>query len=150
MKVAVSACLLGVRCRFDGRSKPAGEVQRFLEEQGCEVVKICPEVMGGLSIPHPPHEQRVIGGHVRVVDAQGNDHTDAFEAGARIACKRAVEAGCTHAILKAKSPSCGVGDIYDGTFSDTLVQGDGIAAKKLKQAGLHVATEKDFRKVFGW
>ena len=150
MKVAVSACLLGVRCRFDGRSKPSSEVQQFLDAHGCEVVKICPEVMGGLSIPHPPHEQRVVDGCVRVVDSHGNDHTDAFEVGACTACKLAVDAGCTHAILKAKSPSCGVGQVYDGTFSDVLVPGNGVAAKKLKEAGLQIATEKDFRERFGW
>ena len=122
MKVAVSACLLGVRCRFDGRSKPSAEVQRFLEDHECQVVKICPEVMGGLSIPHPPHEQRVLDGRVRMVDAEGNDHTEAFEAGARSACALVCDSGCTHAILKAKSPSCGVGEVYDGTFSDALVQ----------------------------
>lgn len=103
MKVAVSACLLGVRCRFDGRSKPSVEVQRFLEGHECQVVKICPEVMGGLSIPHPPHEQRALDGRVRVVDAEGNDHTEAFEAGARSACALVCDSGCTHAILKAKS-----------------------------------------------
>lgn len=65
VKVAVSACLLGIRCRFDGRSKPSAEVQCFLEGHECQVVKICPEVMGGLSIPHPPHEQRVLDGQVR-------------------------------------------------------------------------------------
>ena len=148
MKIAVSACLLGVRCRFDGRSKSSGDVQRFLEENDCEVVKICPEVMGGLSIPHPPHEQKVVDGRIRVVDAEGNDHTDAFEAGACAACKLAAEAGCTHAILKAKSPSCGVGQVYDGTFTDTLVPGDGVAAKLLEEVGLKVATEKDFLDVF--
>lgn len=89
VKVAVSACLLGVRCRFDGRSKPSAEVQCFLEGHECQVVKICPEVMGGLSIPHPPHEQRVLDGQVRVVDAEGNDHTEAFEAG----CSRCLLAG---------------------------------------------------------
>lgn len=148
MKVAVSACLLGVPCRFDGCSKPSSEVQRYLDEHECHVVKICPEVMGGLSIPHPPHEQRVVEGRVRVVDAEGSDHTDAFEAGARVACRHACEAGCTHAILKAKSPSCGVGQVYDGSFTDTLVSGDGIATKMFKEAGLIVATEKDFRECF--
>lgn len=149
VKVAVSACLLGVRCRFDGRSKPSTEVQRFLEGHECQVVKICPEVMGGLSIPHPPHEQRVLDGQVRVVDAEGNDHTEAFEAGARAACSLVCESGCTHAILKAKSPSCGVGEVYDGTFSDVLVPGDGVATKMLKEAGVVVATEKNFRERFG-
>lgn len=149
VKVAVSACLLGVRCRFDGRSKPSAEVQCFLEGHECQVVKICPEVMGGLSIPHPPHEQRVLDGQVRVVDAEGNDHTEAFEAGARAACSLVCESGCTHAILKAKSPSCGVGEVYDGTFSDVLVPGDGVVAKMLKEAGVVVATEKNFRERFG-
>lgn len=149
VKVAVSACLLGVRCRFDGRSKPSAEVQCFLEGHECQVVKICPEVMGGLSIPHPPHEQRVLDGQVRVVDAEGNDHTEAFEAGARAACSLVCESGCTHAILKAKSPSCGVGEVYDGTFSDVLVPGDGVATKILKEAGVVVATEKNFRERFG-
>lgn len=148
MKVAVSACLLGVACRFDGRSKPSSEVQRYLDEHECQVVKICPEVMGGLSIPHPPHEQKVVQGHVRVVDAMGADHAEAFEAGACAACELARKAGCTHAILKAKSPSCGVGQVYDGTFTDTLVPGDGVAARMLEEAGLVVATEKDFQERF--
>ena len=149
VKVAVSACLLGVRCRFDGRSKPSMEVQRFLECHECQVVKICPEIMGGLPIPHPPHEQRVLDGQVCVVDAEGNDHTEAFEAGARAACALVCDSGCTHAILKAKSPSCGVGEVYDGTFSDVLVPGDGVATKMLKEAGVVVATEKNFRQRFG-
>lgn len=148
MKVAVSACLLGVPCRYDGRSKPSLQAQSFLAEHGCEVVKICPEVMGGLSIPHPAHEiQRTAEGY-RVVDRDGNDHTEEFESGARKACQCAKDAGCTHALLKAKSPSCGVGQVYDGTFSKTLVPGDGVAAAMLKEQGLIVATENDFDRVF--
>ncbi len=142
MKVAVSACLLGVPCRFDGRSKPSAAVQAFLERNNCEVVRICPEVMGGLSIPHPPHEQKLVAGQVRVVDSQGNDHTDMFLEGSRKACDAACAKGCTHAILKAKSPSCGVGEVYDGTFTDTLVPGNGIAAQMMIDAGMEVLTEK--------
>ena len=144
MKVAVSACLLGTPCRYDGRSKPSAAVREYLERCGCEAVPLCPEVMGGLSIPHPPHEVRCCDGARRVVDRDGRDHTDAFEAGARAACRRACEAGCTHAILKAKSPSCGVGEVYDGTFSGTLVPGGGLAAAALRDAGLVLATERDF------
>ena len=148
MKVAVSACLLGVPCRYDGKSKPSPQVQAYLEDHGCEVIKICPEVMGGLAIPHPAHEiQRTSEGR-RVVDRAGNDHTEAFETGARKACECAKAAGCTHALLKAKSPSCGVGQVYDGTFSKTLVPGDGVAAAMLKEQGLVVATENDFDQVF--
>ncbi len=143
MKVAVSACLLGVPCRFDGRSKPSAAVREFIERFDCEVVRICPEVMGGLSIPHPPHEQRLAAGRVRVVDSQGNDHTDLFLEGSRKACDAACAKSCTHAILKAKSPSCGVGEVYDGTFTDTLVPGNGTAAQMMIDAGMEVVTEKE-------
>lgn len=155
MKVAVSACLLGVPCRYDGRSKHDSRVQAFLEAgsyKGLPVSSclICPEVMAGLTIPHPPHEIVRDGQEeYRVVDEAGNDATEMFIEGARKACERACEAGCTHAILKAKSPSCGVGEVYDGTFSATLVSGDGIAAQMLRDAGICVATEKDFEIVFG-
>lgn len=148
MKVAVSACLLGVPCRYDGKAKPSSEVQQWLEQQGCEVVRICPEVMGGLAIPHPPHEQKQTAQGICVVDVQGANHTAQFEAGARKACTKAMDAGCTHAILKAKSPSCGVGQVYDGTFTDTLVEGNGVATQMLIDAGIKVATEKDFAEKF--
>lgn len=148
MKVAISACLLGVKCRYDGKSKPNEEVQRFANRNDVEVVRICPEVMGGLSIPHPANEQKHINGQVRVVDVAGTDNTAAFVAGAKCACQKALDGGCTHAILKAKSPSCGVGQIYDGSFSETLIEGNGMAAQALLDAGIICATEKNFLEVF--
>lgn len=150
MKVAVSACLLGVPCRFDGRSKPSAAVQELIERFDCEVVRICPEVMGGLSIPHPPHEQKLVGGRVHVVDSQGNDHTDMFLEGSRKACDAALAKGCSRAILKAKSPSCGVGEVYDGTFSDALVAGNGTAAQMMIDAGMEVVTEKEIEQRMGY
>lgn len=155
MKVAVSACLLGVPCRYDGRSKQDPRVQAFVETgslNGLPVsaCSICPEVMAGLTVPHPPHEiTQDDQGEYHVVDQAGNDATDVFEKGARIACRKALKAGCTHAILKSKSPSCGVGEIYDGTFTGTLMPGDGIATTMMRQVGMCVATEKDFEEVFG-
>lgn len=150
VKVAVSACLLGVPCRYDGASKPSDEVQDFLSRHQCEVVKVCPEVMGGMTIPHPPCEiKRSKDGTCTVVDDQGQDHSAAFEAGAQRACQLAMDHGCTHAILKAKSPSCGVGRVYDGTFSKTLVAGNGLAADLLEKAGIKLATEKDLQERFG-
>ncbi len=155
MKVAVSACLLGVPCRFDGRSKQDPRVQSFIEtgvHNGVpvSVCLICPEVMAGLSIPHPPHEiKQDDQGSYRVLDEWGQDATEIFIEGAQRACEKACRAGCTHAILKAKSPSCGVGEIYDGTFTGTLVPGDGIAARMLQEEGICVATEKDFERKFG-
>ena len=148
MKVAVSACLLGVPCRFDGSSKPSVAAQEFIERFDCEAVRICPEVMGGLSIPHPPHEQKLVDDQVRVVDSQGNDHTDIVLEGSRKACDTACAKGCTHAILKAKSPSCGVGEVYDGTFTDTLVPGNGTAAQMMIDAGMEVVTEKEIEQHF--
>ncbi len=146
MNIAVSACLLGVPCRFDGRSKPSAAVREFIARFDCQVVRVCPEVMGGLSIPHPPHEQKLVDGHICVVDSQGNDHTDMFLTGSRKACDTACAKGCTHAILKAKSPSCGVGQVYDGTFTDTLVPGNGTAAQMMLDAGMEVVTEKDIER----
>lgn len=147
--IAVSACLLGVACRYDGGSKPSQAVCDFIKTHDVNVVRICPEAMGGLSVPHPAHEITYDAqGNRRVVDAQGNDSTKAFEGGARAACRSAQRKGCTHAILKAKSPSCGVGEVYDGTFSKTVVDGDGLAAELLRNAGIKLATEKDFDQVF--
>lgn len=105
--------------------------------------------MGGLKIPHPPSEiQTDRLPEVVVCDAEGTDTTKAFELGAEMALNAAQQAGCSHAILKAKSPSCGVGKIYDGTFTDTLIEGNGIAAQAFIDAGIKVSTEEDFREVF--
>ena len=143
VRVAVSACLLGVPCRYDGKSKPSAAVQEFLNTHDCEVTKICPEVMGGLPIPHPAHEikqgttnQLSEKKSFCVVDKEGNDHTTEFIKGAEVAC--------------AKSPSCGVGQVYDGSFTKTLVPGDGVAASCMKENGIKVATEKNFKEVFSW
>lgn len=144
MRILVSACLLGEPCRFDGAAKPSAAVQEHLARTGAEVVAVCPEQMGGLSTPRPPHEiARAADGSRRVVDESGVDRTDAFEAGAQEACRVAAERGCTHAILKAKSPSCGVGRVYDGTFSGTLIAGVGVTAAALREAGLVLSTEED-------
>lgn len=147
MKIAASACLLGVPCRYDGRSKSDEDLASLLQDH--EVVRVCPEVMGGLSIPHPANElQSVAGepGSLRVVDTDGVDNTEAFFRGARKACERACESACTHAVLKSKSPSCGVGRVYDGSFTGTLVDGMGIAAKMMQEAGIEVMDEKDGKK----
>ncbi len=147
MKILVSACLMGVACRYDATSKPNASVREFLKNH--EPVLICPEVMGGLPIPHPPHEIRTAEADLRVCDAQGRDNAERFLAGARrvLACAR--EEGCGHAILKSKSPSCGVGLVYDGGFSGTLTARDGVTTELLREAGIVVADENDFMTVFG-
>ncbi len=143
MNIAVSACLLGEPCRYDGASRPCDAV-RALEGRH-RLVSVCPEVQGGLPTPRRPCELALSERALRVGDADGRHRTRAFEAGAALACGAAREAGCALAILKAKSPSCGSGLVYDGTFSGTLAPGYGVAARALRAAGVRVVDEQLFQ-----
>ena len=138
MKLLVSRCLLGEPCRYDGRSVPSEGVLR-LGEEGHILIPVCPEVEGGLSTPRPPAERQPDG---RVVNREGQDVTVQYRAGAEIALARARREGCSAAIMKAKSPSCGNGCIYDGTFSRRLTAGQGVTAALLTEAGIPVFSEE--------
>lgn len=105
-----------------------------------EAVPVCPEVLGGLPTPRTPSEQQ----DGRVVSATGEDVTEAFASGAEAALYIAEEYGCCAAVLKARSPSCGCGRIYDGTFTHTLVDGDGLFAALLRKKGFQIFTEETF------
>ena len=135
--VLVSACLAGERCRYDGARKPHPVVVSLVERG--EAVAVCPEVLGGLPTPRVPSER--VG--ERVVNRAGVDVTASFVAGAERALEICLEQGCTEAILKSRSPSCGRGQIYDGSFSGTLVAGNGIFADLLLAHGIPVHTEED-------
>lgn len=135
MNILVSACLLGLRCRYDGQSKPSETVLRLREAH--TLIPVCPEQLGGLSTPRVPAERR--GGSF--VNAQGADVTEAYRRGAEEAVKLAETLGCRAAVLKERSPACGCGEIYDGSFTRTLVPGDGAAAEALKRAGVSVVGE---------
>ena len=137
-RYVVSACLAGQFCRYDGGSNPDARVIRLVE-QGL-ALPLCPEALSGLPCPRPPCEQR----GDRVVCLDGTDVTRAFIQGADAAVALALKAGCRIAVLKARSPSCGVGSVYDGTFSKRLVAGDGLWAARLREAGLTVHTEETF------
>lgn len=143
--VVVSACLAGRACRFDGGANPDDEVAGLVASG--RAVLVCPEVEGGLGTPRPPAEivggdgYDVLGGRARVVTVEGVDVTDAYLEGARQALAAARRAGATEAILKARSPSCGCGRIYDGTFTRTLADGDGVTAALLRRNGIKVVTE---------
>ncbi len=141
LTIAVSACLLGTPCRYDGRSKPCEAALLLRDLPGITVVPICPEVAGGQPTPRTASEIVGSGPDRRVVDAQGNDRTEAFELGAHNTLELMRESGCTAAVLKAKSPSCGIGRIYDGSFSGRLVAGNGVAAELLLAAGVPVMDE---------
>ena len=110
MPIAVSACLLGESCRYDGKSRPCEDVLKL--HDACEMVPVCPEVLGGLPVPHAPCEIAAAERALRVTDADGVDVTDAFLAGATKTVELAQEQGCKLAVLKAKSPSCGCGLVY--------------------------------------
>lgn len=145
MKVAVSACLLGEPCRYDGRAVPHAAALRLALLDGVEAVPVCPEVAGGLPTPRAASEIVADSGVPRVVDERGVDVTSSFEAGAASALETAREAGCSLAVLKARSPSCGSGFVHDGTFSGTLVPGYGIAARAFRTAGIRVIDEEQLR-----
>ena len=132
----VSACLAGLHCRYDGRTNHKPEVAELVASG--LAVPVCPEELGGLPTPRDPSER--IGD--RVVSCEGRDVTAEFFAGAEAALYIAEEYGCSAAILKARSPSCGCGRIYDGTFTRTLVEGSGLFAELLLKKGFEVFTEE--------
>ncbi len=134
----ISACLLGTACRYDGQS--CAKVDAALLRQKYELIPICPEQLGGLPTPRPPAERQ--GDRVRT--RQGQDVTKAYETGAEEALRLARIMGCRKALLKEKSPSCGRGFVYDGTFTGTLTAGDGVTAALLKQEGLLVFGESQW------
>lgn len=130
----VSACLLGQCCRYDGT---ANQDLRSELEPYFRMIPICPEQEGGLPTPRTPAERS---GN-RVLTRNGDDVTAMFEAGAAIAVLKAKRFGCRIVLLKERSPSCGEGQIYDGSFSGHLVIGDGVCAQRLKENGLTVFGE---------
>jgi uncharacterized protein YbbK (DUF523 family) len=137
-RFCVSGCLAGLPCRWDARSKPDPRVQRLVAQGLCIVV--CPEVQGGLLPPRKPCEIC----RDKVLARDGTDCTRAYRKGAERALAMAMAAGCTAALLKARSPSCGAGEIYDGSFTKTLVPGDGVFAALCRQQGLALFTEESF------
>jgi len=133
----VSACLAGIPCRWNGEAKSSPEIVDLVKKG--KAIPVCPEQLGGLSTPREPAELR----DGRVYSKSGADVTAQFSAGAEISLAMARRFGCDGAILKARSPSCGCGQVYDGTFSGRLIAGNGVTAQRLIDAGLAVRTEKD-------
>lgn len=138
MNILVSACLLGIPCRYDGRSKPCRAVTDLAQTH--RLIPVCPEVLGGLPTPREPAEIQKNG---QVVNRAGVDVSRQYADGAEMALRIARENGCTLAILKEKSPSCGSGVIYDGSFSRLLTGGDGICAAQLRACGIRVVGESE-------
>jgi len=141
--IIVSKCFTGECCRYDGRSKPVPEIAALVERG--EAIPVCPEQLGGLPTPRVPSElessgELVLDGQARAVTADGRDVTKEYVRGAYAALSIAQMHGVSRAILKAKSPSCGSGLIYDGSFSGKLACGDGVTAALFKRNGIAVET----------
>ncbi len=137
LPILVSACLLGTPCRYDGIGK-ADERVLALAKTRC-LIPVCPEQLGGLPTPRPSAER--VG--ARITTKDGADVTAAFTRGAKETLRLAQLLGCQTAILKSNSPSCGSGQIYDGSFSGKYISGDGMTAALLKQNGITVFSEGD-------
>lgn len=142
LNIVVSACLLGNICRYDAKTKTHEAVLALEEIEGVHLIPVCPEVLGGLSTPRSPSEVvKNATGQRHVMNREGTDVTKAFEYGSAQALALAQKAGARIAILKAKSPSCASGMLYDGTFSSTLTEGWGITAELFAQNGIKVVDE---------
>ena len=146
--ILISACLIGNRCRYDGEGFDRYPELARLVEAG-KAVPVCPEQLGGLPTPRPPAEiqggdgQDVLEGQARITRQDGHDVTEAFLAGARETLEIARRCGATSAILKARSPSCGGKQVYDGSFSGALKPGKGLTAAMLEAEGLALYDEDD-------
>ena len=141
MRLLISACLLGACCRYDGASKGHPLARRLAERY--TLVPVCPEQLGGLATPRSPSERQ----GERVVAKNGTDVTEQYRRGAEEARKLCRLLGCEAAVLKERSPSCGSGQIYDGTFTGTLIPGDGVTAELLKAEGIPVYGESQISKL---
>ena len=141
----ISECLLGVACRYDGNSVPLpAETLNALAER-FHLLPICPEQLGGLETPRNPSERR----GDRVMMNNGTDVTEQYARGAAQALYLAKRFGCTRALMKERSPSCGSGVIYDGSFTGGFTEGWGVAAEALRNAGLSVCGESEIEKILG-
>ena len=137
MKIAVSACLLGENCKYNGGNNFSKKVERFI--QGHEVVPVCPEVLGGLPTPREPAE--IVDGIVMQIN--GNSVDDEFRKGAQRALNTVIENDVKLVILQSRSPSCGVNFIYDGSFTGKLIPGKGVFAEILQKANIRVIDVDD-------
>lgn len=153
-KLLISACLLGEKVRYDGSASPVhSDIIDIWNSEG-RLLPFCPEIAGGLATPRPPAEiqggngRDVITGVSRVITIHGKDISGNFVRGARQALNLANQNGICLAILKSGSPACGIGRVYDGSFSGKLTSGDGVTAALLKANGLKLYNEKQIEEAY--
>lgn len=138
MKIAVSACLLGRNCRYDGQNCRDEQLLKALE--GHEIVEICPECAAGLPVPRTPMELK----EGRVTSKNGDDLTEAMEAAVEKTVQTCLDEGVEMAVLMERSPTCGVTTIYDGSFDSTLINGQGLLTKRLTEEGISCLSKELF------
>ncbi len=145
--ILVSACLAGVKTRHDGTDRLNSAIRELVGSN--KAIPLCPEVMGGRAIPREPVEitggegLRVLAGGAKVVDAKGMDHTKEIIDGVKAFMKAVKRMDVKAVILKTKSPTCGYGKIYDGTFKGNLIEGNGVLAAELEKEGIKIYTEEN-------
>ncbi len=145
--LVVSACLVGVNCKYNGENNDNEKVKEFLKDK--EYIVVCPEQLGGLTTPRDPSEinikdgNEVLHGDGKVISCKNIDVTDNFIKGARESLKIAQMFNCKKALLKEGSPSCGCNFIYDGTFSGNKISGKGVTAALFDENNIEVFSEKE-------
>ena len=137
----VSACLVGINCKYNGGNNYNEKILKLVKEGSA--IPICPEQLGGLSTPRIPSEIRTINGKKKVINKDGVDVTDNFVKGSEEVLLLSKKLNIKKAILKSKSPSCGKDKIYNGNFDGKLIDGNGILADLLIKNGIEVITEND-------
>ena len=147
-KVLISACLLGKNCRYDGGHSHIKE----LDDLDVDIIPVCPEEAGEMGTPRPAAEMQgsaesILKGNGRVITNEGNDVTEKFIQGAEESLETGLTSGAKYAILKSCSPSCGIGKVYDGSFTSSLIDGEGIFAYLCRQRGIHCISSDDARKI---
>lgn len=143
MKVAVSACLVGKNTKYNGKNNYNEAVMKYLQDK--EYITICPEVTGGLPTPRVPSERA----KDKVINKIGEDVTINFVNGAQVELDKLLKENIKIIIVKEKSPSCGYKQIYDGTFTNTLTEGNGVFVELALKQGFTIYTEKDIEKMVG-
>ena len=143
MKIMVSACLLGDNVKYDGTNNKNNDLIKYLKDY--EIIKVCPEVLGGLTIPRSPAEIQ----DNKVINKDNIDVTKEYHLGAKKTLEIAKNNNIKIAILKERSPSCGSINIYDGTFTHTKIDGEGITTKLLKENGIIVLNEDNYQEYLG-
>lgn len=137
-KILISACLIGLNCKYDGGNNENSKLVELMKEK--DLVPICPEQLGGLKTPRESAERK----QEKVITKEGVDVTKEYQKGAEEVLKLAKKLNIKKAILKSRSPSCGIDEIYDGTFSHNLVKGDGVTAELLKKNGIEVISSDKY------